>query len=567
LDDNNIFVALSKDGKKIYSYNYSEALEYQINTYKRENDTTIFEQLGLSLELGMDSKVYIAPVKEVIYKMLLLGFLFLVAGILFARFLAQSITNPILELYRRVTESNPSGNNFCSPLGTQDELEALAKAFDKRTLMLQYQVGHDALTSLPNRLLLLDRLKESMKRSSRSKMNFAVLFIDLDHFKEVNDSFGHDFGDELLLIIGKYLQSVLRESDTVARIGGDEFTILLNNIDNMNTIIPILQKIMGIFQESFTIKHHKFYITCSVGIALYPINGTTTEMLLKNADAAMYKAKDEGRNNYKFYTDDMTEKAYNRITLETELRQAIINKEFEVYYQLQINMEDKSIIGMEALVRWNHPEKGILSPDLFIPLAEETGLIIGIDNQVTLDAMHQFMQWIEDGYSVGILSVNLSMMQLNHEDFLDFVRASLLTSKIPTKYLMFEVTETQVMKNPQNAIVILQKLKNLGIRLAVDDFGTGHSSLSYLKQLPIDKLKIDQSFTRGVLIDENDAELTRAIISIAKSLRLEVIAEGVETQGQADFLMENGCREAQGYLYYKPQKAQEITKILKTLRQ
>ena len=387
----------------------------------------------------------------------------------------------------------------------------------------------------------------------------------MDHFKEVNDSFGHDFGDELLLIIGKYLEDALRESDSVARIGGDEFTVLLNNIDNMNTIIPILQKIMGLFLKPFTIKHHKFYITCSIGIAIYPINGDTPEMLLKNADAAMYKAKDEGRNNYKFYTDDMTEKAYNRITLETELRQAIAHKEFEVYYQPQVNMQDASIIGMEALVRWNHPKKGVVSPALFIPLAEETGLIIEIDKQVTLDAMHQFVQWIEDGYSVGVLSVNLSMMQLNHEDFLDFVRESLLTSKISTKYLMFEVTETQVMKNPQNAIVVLQQLQDLGIRLAVDDFGTGHSSLSYLKQLPIDKLKIDQSFTRDVLVDEDDAELTRAIISIAKSLRLEIIAEGVETQEQASFLMENGCMEAQGYLYYKPQKAETITEILKAL--
>ena len=387
----------------------------------------------------------------------------------------------------------------------------------------------------------------------------------MDHFKEVNDSFGHDFGDELLLIIGKYLENVLRESDSVARIGGDEFTVLLNSIDNMDTVIPILQNIMEVFQNPFTIKHHKFYITCSIGIAIYPTNGTTPELLLKNADAAMYKAKDEGRNNYKFYTDDMTIRAYNRITLETELRQAVMNREFEVYYQPQVNMEDASLIGMEALVRWNHPTKGLISPALFIPLAEETGLIIEIDKQVTLDAMYQFAQWLEDGYQVGVLSVNLSMMQLNHEDFLNFVQESLVKSKLSTKYLMFEVTETQVMKNPENAIVMLQQLKDLGIRLAVDDFGTGHSSLSYLKQLPIDKLKIDQSFTRDVLIDEDDAELTRAIISIAKSLRLEVIAEGVETEEQANFLIENGCKEAQGYFYYKPQSAQEITKILKAL--
>jgi len=565
LDDNNIFVTFFKDKKKIYQYNHFEELKYQINPLYRSKETSIFEQLGLSLELGMDSNVYTAPVKEVIYKMLILSFLFVGVGIIFARLLALSITNPILELYKRVTVANLSGDNFCSPIGTQDEIEALAKAFDKRTLMLQHQAEHDALTSLPNRVLFLDRMRERIKQAPRSKINFAVLFIDLDHFKEVNDSFGHDFGDKLLLIIGKHLKDVLRESDSVARIGGDEFTVLVNNIDNIDTIIPILQKIMEIFQKQFTIKHHKFYITCSIGISIYPLNGNTPEMLLKNADAAMYKAKDEGRNNYKFYTDDMTKRAYNRITLETELRQAIAKKEFEVYYQPQVNMQDKSIIGMEALVRWNHPTKGVVSPAHFIPLAEETGLIIEIDKQVTHDAMCQFQKWLNAGYSVGTLSVNLSMVQLNHEDFLNFVQESLLKSKIPPKHLMLEVTETQVMKNPQNAIVTLKQLKELEIRLAVDDFGTGHSSLSYLKQLPIDKLKIDQSFTKDVLLDEDDAELTRAIISIAKSLRLEVIAEGVETQGQVDFLIENGCNEAQGYFYYKPQNAQTITNILKLL--
>ncbi len=276
----------------------------------------------------------------------------------------------------------------------------------------------------------------------------------------------------------------------------------------------------------------------------------------------MYKAKDEGRNTYKFYTDDMTQKAYERILLEKELREAIRNREFEVYYQPQVNMETKTIIGMEALVRWNHPEKGLVSPVKFIPLAEETGLIIDIDKQVMRDAMFQFQEWIEDGYDVGTLSLNLSMLQLNYEGFFEFVQETVNSAGISTSHMIFEVTETQVMKNPENAIMIFKQLKALGIRLAVDDFGTGHSSLSYLKQLPIDKLKIDQSFTRDVIVDKSDAELTRAIISIAKSLHLEIIAEGVETHEQRTFLVENGCVEAQGYLYYKPQKSEDITKIL-----
>lgn len=558
--DNNIYLSLLKNGKKIYTDNFIQGHKYQVNHHDKCESTTLFHGLGLSLELGMDSEVYIAPVRDVINKLLILSVIFITIGILLAIFLARSITKPILELHKRVT--NSSSEQFCSPLGTNDELEALAKAFDKRSIMLQYQAQHDALTALPNRVLFMDRLQEKIKLAPRNGCAFAILFIDLDHFKEVNDSFGHDFGDELLLVAGEYLTSILRESDSVARMGGDEFTILLNNIESINTIIPIIDKIMQLFQKPFTIRHHQFYITCSIGVALYPMNGESAEELLKNADAAMYKAKDEGRNNYKFYTDDMTARAYDRITLETALRGAIINKEFEVYYQPQVNMEDESIIGMEALVRWNHPHKGMITPNNFIPLAEETGLIVEIDRQVMHDAIYQYQKWIADGYKVGVLSINLSMVQLNHEDFLGFLQELLSASKIATDHVMFEVTETQVMKNPENAIVVLGQLKALGIRLAVDDFGTGHSSLSYLKKLPIDKLKIDQSFTQDVLVNESDAELTRAIIAIAKSLRLEVIAEGVETKEQGIFLMENGCMEAQGYFYYKPQKSQTITKIL-----
>lgn len=558
----NVYYGLYKGDRKIYSHNFIEGLDYQMNSYDVSELRGLFYQLGLSFELGVDSKVYTAPVEEVIYKLLLFSIVFIVIGVLFARALAKSITTPILTLYSRVTSPSSSHNNFCSPLGTHDELEALAKAFDKRTLMLQHQAEHDALTSLPNRVLFMQRVWEKIKEAETNKLEFAVLFIDLDHFKEVNDSFGHDFGDKLLLIIGKYLNKLLTEKDSAARMGGDEFAILLSDAAEIKSVVGVLEEVMKLFKEPFTIDHHQFYITCSIGVAIYPSSGTTPEVLLKHADAAMYKAKDEGRNNYKFYTDDMSEKAYDRITLETEIRQGILNHEFEVYYQPQVDMQDESIIGMEALVRWNHPQKGLVSPAIFIPLAEDTGLIIEIDKQVMRDSMRQFKEWMDDGYKVGTLSVNLSMIQLNHEDFLDFVQETLLISKLSADKIMFEVTETQVMRNPENAIIMLQQIKDLGIRLAVDDFGTGHSSLSYLKQLPIDKLKIDQSFTRDVLVDEDDAKLTRAIISIANNLRLEVIAEGVETNEQAEFLMENGCVEAQGYYYYKPQNVQTITEIL-----
>ena len=562
VDAQQMYVTLFKESKKIYSYNYEEERNYQVNYRKADNGATLFSKLYLSLELGMDSEVYLAPIKKVIFTLLLFGVVFISFGVFLARYLALSITNPVLELHRRVTAKNATGTLFCSPLDTSDELEELAKAFDKRTMLLQYQAEHDALTSLPNRVLFLDRVRENIKMASSNSSLFAIFFIDLDHFKEMNDSFGHDFGDEFLLVVANELSGVTKESDSIARMGGDEFALLLNNLRNIHEIVPVIEKIMQIFKKPFKLQGHDFYATCSIGISIYPTHGTSPEVLLKNADAAMYKAKDEGRNNYKFYTDDLTQKAYERIVLEKELRNALINREFEVYYQPQVDMRDSSIIGMEALIRWRHPQKGLVSPANFIPLAEETGLIVEIDRVMTSTAMHQFQKWIENGYSVGVLSMNLSMVQLDEHDFLKFVKETLASSKLATKNIAFEVTETQVMRNPQNAIALLQKLKDLGIKLAVDDFGTGHSSLSYLKQLPIDKLKIDQSFTCDVLIDENDAELTRAIISIAKSLRLNVIAEGVETRDQVGFLLENGCYEAQGYFYYKPQSAEDITKIL-----
>lgn len=560
--DENIYMKLSRDKDTVFLHNFNKDIEYESYSHIIKSDTDFFKYLNISLEIGVPSKIYMAPVKDVILQLIIAGIFFIIVGIYLATVLANTITTPILKLYSRVKVSGSENEMFCSPLGTNDELEELAKAFDERSLMLQEQAQHDALTKLPNRTLFLDRLKQSINNAPRNKENFAVLFIDLDHFKEINDSFGHDFGDKLLIIVGKHLENTVRASDSVARMGGDEFTILLNNLSDEESIVPILQKIMTLFKEPFSINEHQFYITCSIGISVYPFNGETPELLLKNADAAMYKAKDSGRHTYEFYTEDMTEKAYDRITLETQIRQAIDNREFEVYYQPQVNMNSKKIIGMEALVRWNHPKNGLVSPAIFIPLAEETGLIIDIDRQVMLDAIKQFQKWIEDGFDVGVLSLNLSIIQLNKEGFIDFVKNVISELKISVENLMFEITETQIMKDPEKSIITLQQLRDIGIKLAIDDFGTGQSSLSYIKKLPIDKLKIDQSFIRDILVDEDDAELTKAIISIAKNLNLELIAEGVETEEQAMFLLQNGCSEAQGYLYFKPVDAKSITEVL-----
>lgn len=560
-DDQDIYIKLFEGETNIFTYNFQEDQEYHSASYISER-RSFLKQLNVFLELGIPLEIYMAPIKDIFIKLLILGLLFIIIGVLLSTLLANGITKPIITLFNRVKNSSRSNEIFCSPLGTNDELEELAKAFDERSLLLQHQAQYDSLTNLPNRLFFLEKIEQSIEISLGTEQSFAVLFLDLDHFKEINDSLGHHFGDKLLVIVGEYLKNTLKGSDLVARMGGDEFTILLNDLDDNNKIIRTLQNLIHIFKKPFVIDQHQFYITCSIGIALYPLHGRSAEELLKNSDAAMYKAKEKGRNTYEFYTDDMTEKAYERVRLETQLREAVENEEFEVYFQPQVDINSSFILGMEALVRWNHPLMGLVPPDKFIALAEDTGLIVDIDRKVMQDAMLQFQEWIEQGFQVGVLSVNLSMIQLNRKDFMQFVKNSIKTAKISPKNLMFEVTETQVMKNPKQAIIILQQLQDIGIRLAIDDFGTGHSSLSYIKKLPIDKLKIDQSFVRDILIDKDDRELTRAIISIAKSLQLEVIAEGVETEEQAHFLVENGCFEAQGYLYYKPLNVEHITEIL-----
>lgn len=562
-NDQNTYIRLLHNNRTVYSQNFQDNAEYQSSIHKG-NPNSHLEQLGIKLQLGIPVNIYMAPLTDILFKLFIIGLFFFIVGILLANVLANGITEPVITLYDRVKNSDNSTEVTCSPLGTNDELEELAKAFDERSLLLQHQAQYDVLTDLPNRLLFLDRLEQSIKNSVRNREKFAVLFIDLDHFKEINDSLGHHFGDKLLIKVGEYLSSVLRGSDTVARMGGDEFTILVNNLENQHHITNILQKIMEMFNKPFVIAHRKLYVTCSIGIAMFPLHGKTPDELLKNSDAAMYRSKEKGRNTYQFYTNDMTEKALERITLETQLRNAIENKEFEVYFQPQVDINTNKIIGMEALVRWNHPEMGLVPPGKFIPLAEDTGLVVDIDRQVMLDAMTQFKQWLDAGYDIGVLSINLSMIQLNNDDFIDFVKNTIKVSRIPTKNLMFEVLETQVMRNPEHAIIMLQQLKNLGIKLAIDDFGTGHSSLAYIKRLPIDKLKIDQSFIMDALVDKDDQELTKAIISIAKNLNLEVIAEGVESKEIAEFLAMNRCNEAQGYFYYKPLNNADITQILST---
>ncbi len=432
----------------------------------------------------------------------------------------------------------------------------------KQKEILEYQAHHDSLTQLPNRLLFNDRLNHAIKSAKRNSHKIALLFIDLDHFKEINDSLGHTVGDEVLKVVTQRLNKTIREIDTLSRLGGDEFTIIMENIFHGEDASRLAQKILGTLSLPINIDDHILYVSSSIGICLYPEDGDSAINLLKYADSAMYKAKDEGRNNFQFYSNEMTELALERVVMETQLRESLQNEDFKVYYQPQINAEYNELIGMEALVRWQHPTMGLLSPARFIPIAESTGLIIMLDKFVMKTAMTQFAQWYKDGYNPGILAMNLTAQQLQSKDFLTMFKNLIKETGCKPEWLELEVTEGQIMMRPDEAIKILNNISDLGVELAIDDFGTGYSSLSYLKKLPINKLKIDQSFVRDLPYDEDDIGISKAVIALAKSLNLKIIAEGVETKEQKEFLVHNGCSNIQGYLYSKPVVAEDIETIL-----
>ncbi|MDF1876610.1 EAL domain-containing protein [Sulfurimonas sp. SAG-AH-194-L11] len=432
----------------------------------------------------------------------------------------------------------------------------------KQTQLLKKQAHYDTLTSLPNRTLFKDRLSQAIIFSKRNHTKFALFFIDLDQFKQINDSLGHHIGDEVLVEAAKRLTSVIREEDTLARLGGDEFTIILKDLQMIQDTSVVANKIVDIMKEPIVINNHNLYVTASVGISIYPEDATNASNLIKFSDVAMYKAKDAGRDNFQFYSSDMTSQAFERVVLESSLRLAIKEEQFIVYYQPQYDASTDTLVGMEALIRWQHPSLGLVPPVKFIAFAEETGLIIPIDRLVMSIAMKQFALWYAQGFNPGILSLNLAMKQLNEVDFLTHLLEIMQTIGFKTEWLELEVTEGQVMKNPQSSIITLNIIHDLGIEIAIDDFGTGYSSLAYLKKLPLDKLKIDRTFVKDIPEDEDDMAITKAIIALAKSLNFKIIAEGVETEEQKDFLLEHGCELIQGYLYSPPIPAQEMQKLL-----
>jgi diguanylate cyclase (GGDEF)-like protein/PAS domain S-box-containing protein len=428
--------------------------------------------------------------------------------------------------------------------------------------LLDYQAHHDPLTGLPNRTLFIDRMYQGIEKAKRNRKELALFFIDLDHFKQINDSLGHDIGDEVLRIVTQRISAVIRNEDTLSRLGGDEFTVIIENLDNAQDASLLAEKILQVLKEVIEVATHKLYVSGSIGISIYPRDEENVMNLLKAADAAMYRAKDEGRNNYQFYSVEMTELAFERVVMETSLRQAIEREEFIVYYQPQIDTLNDTIVGLEALVRWNHPLMGLVSPAKFIPLAEDTGLIVEVDRLVMKQAMQQMVSWYAQGLNPGKIALNLAIKQLESPHCVSTLVQTMQTSGFKAQWLEFEMTESDVMKNPDQAIIKLKEIHALGIAIAVDDFGTGYSSLSYLKRFAITKLKIDQSFVRDIPSDEEDSAIVKAIIALGKSLNLKLIAEGVETQEQKEFLLTNGCHHMQGYLYSRPVSAQEMTALL-----
>ena len=430
-------------------------------------------------------------------------------------------------------------------------------------LRIQYLANFDTLTGLPNRVKLDEQLSYLLSLAKRMQNNFSLMFIDIDNFKDINDTLGHNTGDILLIELAKRIRSELREEDTVARLGGDEFIILLPNI-NTDGAHKVAQKLLHAIQSPFSIERHELNVTASIGIAIYPTDGLDKETLSKNADAAMYRAKAAGRNSYAFFTNEMQTISTRKLQLVNAMYHALARNELYLVYQPQISMKNGHIIGAEALLRWQHPEFGAISPDEFIPLAENCGLILTIGEWVLRTAVDQLKSWMESGMPPIIMAVNLSAVQFRHPNLPDLVSQVIESTGLPPEYLELELTESVAMHNPQEAINVMNKLHQRGIRMSIDDFGTGYSSLSYLKKFKVYKLKIDQSFVRDISVDPEDRAIVGAVINMARSLGLHTIAEGVETIEQLNYLTENGCNEAQGYYFNRPLPPKQFEAIYRT---
>jgi diguanylate cyclase (GGDEF)-like protein len=515
-----------------------------------------------------------------------------IVAVVITLFLTRRLIAPIRQLMRAARAVGAGKLDVYVPAKSSDELGLLTHTFNhmtqrlaesqaevatyqrtledkvtQRTQELQiataqaYKLAqHDILTGLPNRALLNERLRQIVAQAARDGHQVACLFLDFDHFKRINDTLGHDAGDQLLQAVAQRLTSAVRESDTVARLGGDEFVLILPSLDPAHAafeVMTVLTRVRESFLAPFRIVDQTPTLTCSIGVSVYPVDATDPNGMIKQADTAMYAAKEAGRNAYRFYTADMNARVQARLQLETDMRRGLMDDEFFVVYQPQIDMDSGRALGVEALLRWRDPERGVIGPDEFIPIAEESGMIQALGARVLRDACRQVMIWHRQNMMLR-LSVNLSVQQLQHDSWLSVVEDALKASGLPARYLDLEITESVIITHPEKAVATLEKLKQMGVSITVDDFGTGYSSLSYLTRLPIQGVKIDQRFVHGLEQNRNDEAITLAIIALSHSIGLRVIAEGVETVAQYEFLKTHGCEEAQGYLISRPLEEPEL---------
>src|SRR6266498_2020962 len=468
------------------------------------------------------------------------------------------LTHTFNHMTQRLAESQAEVATYQRTL--EDKVAQRTKELEVATAQAYKLAQHDILTGLPNRALLNQRLKQILAQSQRNGTHVACLFLDFDHFKRINDTLGHDCGDQLLQAVAQRLTSAVRESDTVARLGGDEFVIVLPGLDPAHAtfeVMTVLTRVRESFLAPFRLSDQVPTLTCSIGVSVCPVDATDPNGLIKQADTAMYAAKEAGRNAYRFYTADMNARVQARLQLETDMRRGLMDDEFFLVYQPQVDMVSGRAVGVEALLRWRDPEHGVISPSEFIPIAEESGMIQALGARVLRDACRQLLLWQRQNMTLR-LSVNLSVQQLQHDGWLSVVEEALKASGLPPRYLDLEITESVIITHPEKAVATLMKLKQRGVSITVDDFGTGYSSLSYLARLPIQGVKIDQRFVHGLEQNDNDEAITQVIIALSHSLGLRVIAEGVETAGQFEYLKRHGCEEAQGFLISRPLEARDF---------
>ncbi|MCX8028069.1 MAG: EAL domain-containing protein [Thermodesulfovibrionales bacterium] len=433
---------------------------------------------------------------------------------------------------------------------------------EQEIFKLAYQ---DPVTDLPNRFLLIDRLNQIIARSRRYRSKFAIMFVDIDNFKKINESLGHEAGDIMLKETSRRLKDAVRDSDIVSRFGGDEFAIVIHDLEKLESTVTVAQRIIKSISTPFKIKGQDIYVTASVGIATFPDDGDSSDLLLKNTETAMFYAKSLDKNNYQFFNKTMNQFALERLKIENDIRRAIENDEFVLHYQPQIEISTGKIVGVEALIRWLHPTKGSISPLKFIPIAEETGLIIQISEIVFKKATEQLSEWIQSGINPGVLAVNISFKHFKQHNFSDFIIYQVDRSRIEPSQIELELTESILMHDVQSVVKTLKRFRDKGIHISIDDFGTGYSSLNYLKNLPISKLKIDRTFVNNITTDKKDAMIVKTIIEIAHNLELKVIAEGVENIEQMRFLGDLRCDELQGFLFSKPLPAHEFKRLFEAM--